>query len=280
MYERFTERARKVVVSSQDEARRMGHNYIGTEHLLLGLLREDQGLAARVLVSLGVTLGKAREQVESIVGYGEEETSGQAPFTPRSKKVLELALREALQLGHNYIGTEHLLLGLIQEFGGVAAQVFLNLGIDRGKVRQETVHRLEGGRVRAARNVGQTGSPPHITMFRARVEGLVVRARCGVTDEERATPQPLRVDLSYLYEAAGEEDDLSGTVDYGVVSEEVAELLEREEFRLLETGVRMVGENVLAGFPPVREVTVSITKLRVPVDREVSGVSVEATFGR
>ena len=201
-------------------------------------------------------------------------------FTERARKVVVSAQDEARRMGHNYIGTKHLLLGLVKEFGGVAAQVFLNLGIERGKVRQETVRRLEGGRVRAARNTGQVGSPPHATMFRARTEGLVVRARCGVTDEERATPQPLRVDLDYLYEAAGEGDDLSGTVDYGAAIEEVAGLLEREEFRLLETGVRMVGEHVLAGFPPVREVTVSVTKLRVPVDREVSGVSVEVTFGR
>jgi ATP-dependent Clp protease ATP-binding subunit ClpA len=136
MFERFTERARKVVVLAQEEARNFNHNYIGTEHLLLGLLREDEGVAARALASLNVTLDEVREQVESIVGYGEEGTGAQAPFTPRSKKVLELALREALQLGHNYIGTEHILLGLAVESEGVAARVLSNLGgSEKGRVR-------------------------------------------------------------------------------------------------------------------------------------------------
>ena len=133
MFERFTERARKVVVLAQEEARHFNHNYIGTEHLLLGLLREDEGVAARALTSLNVTLDEVREQVESIVGYGEEGTGGQAPFTPRSKKVLELALREALQLGHNYIGTEHILLGLVRESEGVAARVLSNLDVGPGQ---------------------------------------------------------------------------------------------------------------------------------------------------
>ena len=146
MFERFTERARKVVVLAQEEARHFNHNYIGTEHLLLGLLREDEGVAARALASLNVTLDEVREQVESIVGYGEEGSGGQAPFTPRSKKVLELALREALQLGHNYIGTEHILLGLVRESEGVAARVLSNLDVDPDKVRREVVRMLGGGR--------------------------------------------------------------------------------------------------------------------------------------
>ncbi len=154
MFERFTERARKVVVLAQDEARHFNHNYIGTEHLLLGLLREDEGVAARALSSLNVTLDEVREQVESIVGYGEEGTGGQAPFTPRSKKVLELALREALQLGHNYIGTEHILLGLVRESEGVAARVLSNLGVDPDKVRREVVRMLGGGRSQRGRGGG------------------------------------------------------------------------------------------------------------------------------
>src|ERR687883_409879 len=156
MFERFTERARKVVVLAQEEARHFNHNYIGTEHLLLGLLREDEGVAARALSSLNVTLDEVREQVESIVGYGEEGTGGQAPFTPRSKKVLELALREALQLGHNYIGTEHILLGLVRESEGVAARVLSNLDVDPDKVRREVVRRLGGGRSRS-RGGGESG---------------------------------------------------------------------------------------------------------------------------
>src|SRR3712207_2175165 len=149
MFERFTERARKVVVLAQEEARHFNHNYIGTEHLLLGLLREDEGVAAQALSSLNVTLDEVREQVESIVGYGEEGTGAQAPFTPRSKKVLELALREALQLGHNYIGTEHILLGLVRESEGVAARVLSNLDVDPDKVRREVVRMLGGGRGRS-----------------------------------------------------------------------------------------------------------------------------------
>src|ERR671915_318881 len=156
MFERFTERARKVVVLAQEEARHFNHNYIGTEHLLLGLLREDEGVAARALSSLNVTLDEVREQVESIVGYGEEGTGAQAPFTPRSKKVLELALREALQLGHNYIGTEHILLGLVRESEGVAARVLSNLDVDPDKVRREVVRMLGGGRGRS-RGGGEAG---------------------------------------------------------------------------------------------------------------------------
>ena len=121
MFEKFTERSRKVIVLAQEESQRMGHNYLGTEHLLLGLLREDEGVAARALTSLNVTLDGAREQLETIVGYGEEGLGRQQqPFTPRAKRLLELALREALQLGHDYIATEHLLLGLLREREGVA----------------------------------------------------------------------------------------------------------------------------------------------------------------
>src|SRR3712207_6183578 len=155
MFERFTERARKVVVLAQDEARHFNHNYIGTEHLLLGLLREDEGVAAQALSSLNVVLDEVREQIESIVGYGEEGTGAQAPFTPRSKKVLELALREALQLGHNYIGTEHILLGLVRESEGVAARVLSNLDVDPDKVRREVVRRLGGGRSRSRGGSGE-----------------------------------------------------------------------------------------------------------------------------
>jgi ATP-dependent Clp protease ATP-binding subunit ClpC len=127
MFERFTERARQVVVLAQDEARALKHNYIGTEHILLGLLREEEGLAARVLASLDVTVEGVRALVVGIVGHGDEVTSGQIPFTPRAKKVLELALKEAQSLSHNYIETEHLLLGLARENGGVAAQILRGL---------------------------------------------------------------------------------------------------------------------------------------------------------
>ncbi len=144
MFERFTERARQVVVLAQEEARTLKHNYIGTEHILLGLLREEEGLAARVLESLDITVERVRSQVVRIVGSGEEVTSGQIPFTPRAKKVLELALREALSLGHNYIGTEHILLGLVRENEGVAARILLDFDADSDKIRNEVIRMLSG----------------------------------------------------------------------------------------------------------------------------------------
>jgi ATP-dependent Clp protease ATP-binding subunit ClpC len=143
VFERFTERARQVVVLAQDEARRLKHNYIGTEHLLLGLLREEEGVAARVLESLEITVEDARTHVGRIVGQGDEVASGQMiPFTPRAKKVLDLSLREALALGHNYIGTEHILLGVVRENGGVAARVLLEFGADAERVRNEVLRHL------------------------------------------------------------------------------------------------------------------------------------------
>jgi ATP-dependent Clp protease ATP-binding subunit ClpC len=144
VFERFTERARQVVVLAQEEARALGHDYVGTEHLLLGLLREEEGLGARVLESLHVSIDEARAQVARIVGRGEGATTGQAPFRPRAKKVLELSLREALALGHNYIGTEHILLGLAREDGGVAAKVLLAFGIDSDAIRGRVVELLGG----------------------------------------------------------------------------------------------------------------------------------------
>ncbi len=157
MFERFTERARQVVVLAQEEARTLKHNYIGTEHILLGLLREEEGLAARVLESLEITVERVRAQVVRIVGSGEEVTSGQIPFTPRAKKVLELALREALSLGHNYIGTEHILLGLVRENEGVAARILLDFDADSEKIRNEVIRMLSGpgGRQRSG---GSSGS--------------------------------------------------------------------------------------------------------------------------
>ncbi len=145
MFERFTERARQVIVLAQDEARTLGHQYIGTEHLLLGLLREEEGLAARVLDSLNVTIEEARAQVEQIVGRGPGQAeTGQIPFTPRAKHVLELALREEQMLGHNYIGTEHVLLGLVCEDEGVAARILTSFGADAGTVREAIIRRLGG----------------------------------------------------------------------------------------------------------------------------------------
>ena len=158
MFERFTERARQVVVLAQEEARILKHNYIGTEHILLGLLREEEGLAARVLESLDITVERVRAQVVRIVGSGEEVTSGQIPFTPRAKKVLELALREALSLGHNYIGTEHILLGLVRENEGVAARILLDFDADSEKIRNEVIRMLSGPGGRQGRSGAAAGA--------------------------------------------------------------------------------------------------------------------------
>ena len=165
MFERFTDRARRVVVLAQEEARLLNHNYIGTEHILLGLIHEGEGVAAQALESLGISLEAVRSQVEEIIGQGTSSPSGHIPFTPRAKKVLELSLREALQLGHNYIGTEHVLLGLIREGEGVAAQVLVKLGADLSKVRQEVIQQLSGysgsgsGRESVGASSGQGSEP-------------------------------------------------------------------------------------------------------------------------
>src|SRR5512133_287144 len=144
MFERFTEKARRVVVYAQEEARMLNQNYIGTEHLLLGLIREQEGIAAKALESLDISLEDVQKQDEKLIGRDTYVPTGHIPFTPRAKKVLELSLREALQLGHNYIGTEHILLGLIREGEGVAAQVLLNLGADLEKVRSAVIQLLSG----------------------------------------------------------------------------------------------------------------------------------------
>jgi ATP-dependent Clp protease ATP-binding subunit ClpC len=160
MFERFTDRARRVVVLAQEEARMLNHNYIGTEHILLGLIHEGEGVAAKALESLSISLDGVREQVQEIIGQGQQAPSGHIPFTPRAKKVLELSLREALQLGHNYIGTEHILLGLIREGEGVAAQVLVKLGADLNRVRQQVIQLLSGyqGKETAGSGSGQ-GQP-------------------------------------------------------------------------------------------------------------------------
>ena len=144
MFERFTERARRVVVLAQTESRLLNHNYIGTEHLLLGLVSEGEGVAAKALESLGISLEAVRQRVEQIIGQGQSAPMGHIPFTPRAKKVLELSLREAIAIGHNYIGTEHILLGLVREGEGVAAQVLRQMGADDENVRQKVIELLAG----------------------------------------------------------------------------------------------------------------------------------------
>ena len=186
MFERFTDRARRVVVLAQEEARMLNHNYIGTEHILLGLVREGEGVAAKALEAMDISLNGVREQVQEIIGEGSHAPSGHIPFTPRAKKVLELSLREALQLGHNYIGTEHILLGLIREGEGVAAQVLGKLGADLGGVRQQVIQLLSGyeGKepVAAARGGPQEGTPAGSTVLDQFGRNLTQAAREGKLD--------------------------------------------------------------------------------------------------
>ncbi len=184
MFERFTDRARRVVVLAQEEARMLNHNYIGTEHILLGLIHEGEGVAAKALESLGISLEAVRSQVEEIIGQGQQAPSGHIPFTPRAKKVLELSLREALQLGHNYIGTEHILLGLIREGEGVAAQVLVKLGADLGRVRQQVIQLLSGyqGKEPATAGGPQEGTPSGSLVLDQFGRNLTQAAREGSLD--------------------------------------------------------------------------------------------------
>ncbi len=184
MFERFTDRARRVVVLAQEEARMLNHNYIGTEHILLGLIHEGEGVAAKGLESLGISLEGVRAQVEEIIGQGQQAPSGHIPFTPRAKKVLELSLREALQLGHNYIGTEHILLGLIREGEGVAAQVLVKLGADLNKVRQQVIQLLSGyqGKEAVASGGPAEGTPSTSLVLDQFGRNLTQAAREGKLD--------------------------------------------------------------------------------------------------
>ncbi len=185
MFERFTDRARRVVVLAQEEARMLSHNYIGTEHILLGLIHEGEGVAAKALESLGISLEAVRAQVEDIIGQGQQAPSGHIPFTPRAKKVLELSLREALQLGHNYIGTEHILLGLIREGEGVAAQVLVKLGADLNRVRQQVIQLLSGYQGKETASAGapsESGAPSSSLVLDQFGRNLTQGAREGKLD--------------------------------------------------------------------------------------------------
>ncbi|UQX88932.1 ATP-dependent Clp protease ATP-binding subunit [Jatrophihabitans telluris] len=182
MFERFTDRARRVVVLAQEEARMLNHNYIGTEHILLGLIHEGEGVAAKAMESLGISLEAVRQQVEEIIGQGQQAPSGHIPFTPRAKKVLELSLREALQLGHNYIGTEHILLGLIREGEGVAAQVLVKLGADLNRVRQQVIQLLNGYQSKEPAGAAPEGTPSTSLVLDQFGRNLTQAAREGKLD--------------------------------------------------------------------------------------------------
>jgi len=200
VFERFSDRARRVVVLAQEEARMLSHNYIGTEHILLGLIHESEGIAARALASLNISLEAVRREVEQIIGQGQAAPTGHIPFTPRAKKVLELSLREALQLGHNYIGTEHMLLGLIREGEGVAAQVLQKLGADLNRVRQTVTQLLSGYPVGASEEIPTTGwipeTGPSCPWCSIPLEGaLAYRTLVAVPDNDEEDP----ISLFLLY---------------------------------------------------------------------------------
>ena len=179
MLERFTDRARRVVVLAQEEARTLNHNYIGTEHILLGLIHEGDGVGGKALESLGISLPTVRQEIEAIIGQGDQAPAEVIPFTPRAKKVLELSLRESIQLGHNYIGTEHILLGLIREGDGVAAQILVGSGVDLNRARQQVILLLTG---RGGKEFAPTGGDvedlrKRLASFAARLTAIEHRLR-------------------------------------------------------------------------------------------------------
>jgi hypothetical protein len=233
MFERFTDRARRVVVLAQEEARMLNHDYIGTEHLLLGLIREGEGAAAKALESLGISLEAVRQQVEEIISRGQQAPSGHIPFTPRAKKALELSLREALQLGHNYIGTEHLLLGLIREGEGVAAQVLVKLGADLNRVRQQVIQLLHGyqGKEPASAGAGQQerGSAADLLSRIDAIESrlLAIEQRVGIAPDTGGLDRQIRQARSERHAAVNAED-----------YEQAASLRDREKELLAEKASR------------------------------------------
>jgi ATP-dependent Clp protease ATP-binding subunit ClpA len=240
MFERFTDRARRVMDLAQEEARMLGHDYIGTEHLLLGLIHEGQGVAAQALESLGISLQAVRQQVEGIIGHGQRARSGDIPFTPRAKKVLELSLREALALGHNYIGTEHILLGLIREGEGVAAQVLTRLGADLNRVRQQVIQLLQG-----YQDQDEPGSGRNVRLWPAgrRQRGLLpeILARVESIDSqlsaigERVGAGPETGDLDrQIAQARRGKEAAADEEDY----ESAAELRDRERQLLADKAAR------------------------------------------
>ncbi len=197
MFERFTDRARRVVVLAQEEARMLNHNHIGTEHILLGLIHEGNGVGAKALESLGISLEAARHRIEELVGQGGSAPIGHIPFTPRAKKVLELSLREALELGHNYIGTEHILLGLIRVGDGVAAQVLDELGADASRLRQEVIHLLsgevEGVPEGVTENAPEPAPQPRCPRCRRLLTETAAYRSLEVAPEEKGEPRTVRV---------------------------------------------------------------------------------------
>src|SRR5690348_2499671 len=263
MFERFTDRARRVVVLAQEEARMLNHNYIGTEHILLGLIHEGEGVAAKALESLGISLEGVRQQVEEIIGQGQQAPSGHIPFTPRAKEVLELSLREALQLGHNYIGTEHILLGLIREGEGVAAQVLVKLGADLNRVRQQVIQLLSGyqGKEPAAPGSSSSGeaAPSTSLVLDQFGRNLTQLAREGKTDPVIGREKEIERVMQVLSRRTKNNPVLIGEPGVGktavveglaqcIVKGEVPETLKDKQLYTLDLGALVAGSRYRGDF--------------------------------
>ncbi|WP_344129384.1 ATP-dependent Clp protease ATP-binding subunit [Pedococcus bigeumensis] len=266
MFERFTDRARRVVVLAQEEARMLNHNYIGTEHILLGLIHEGEGVASKALESLGISLESVREQVQEIIGQGQQAPSGHIPFTPRAKKVLELSLREALQLGHNYIGTEHILLGLIREGEGVAAQVLVKLGADLNRVRQQVIQLISGYQGKEggsgaglAGNVQQEGTPAGSLVLDQFGRNLTMAAREGKLDPVIGREKEIERVMQVLSRRTKNNPVLIGEPGVGktavveglaqdIVKGEVPETLKDKQLYTLDLGALVAGSRYRGDF--------------------------------
>ncbi len=262
MFERFTDRARRVVVLAQEEARMLNHNYIGTEHILLGLIHEGEGVAAKALESLGIALEGVRQQVEEIIGQGQHAPSGHIPFTPRAKKVLELSLREALQLGHNYIGTEHILLGLIREGEGVAAQVLVKLGADLNRVRQQVLQLLsgyQGGKESTETGGRGEGTPSSSLVLDQFGRNLTASAREGKLDPVIGRSKEIERVMQVLSRRTKNNPVLIGEPGVGktavveglaqmVVKGEVPETLKDKQLYTLDLGSLVAGSRYRGDF--------------------------------
>jgi ATP-dependent Clp protease ATP-binding subunit ClpA len=260
MFERFTDRARRVVVLAQEEARMLNHNYIGTEHILLGLIHEGEGVAAKALESLGISLDAVRQQVEEIIGPGQQAPSGHIPFTPRAKKVLELTRREAEHLGHNYIGTEHILLGLIREGDGVAAQVLVMLGGDLNRVRQTVIQVMHGHPakepVSTRSAVQELRLPPGLQTRLDEVEQRLAAI------EQRMGTGPDTSDLDeQIAQVGGEKESAIDAQDY----EQATSLRNREKELLASKAARQ--EQWAAGHPALPVLAERVQQLIDEIER-------------
>jgi hypothetical protein len=264
MFERFTDQARRVVVLAQEEARMLNHNYIGTEHILLGLIHEGCGVAAEALESLGISLDAVRQQVEEIIGQGQEVPSGHIPFTPRGKKVLELSLRESLQLGHNYIGTEHILLGLIREGDGVAGQVLVKLGADLNRVRQQVIQLISSqqpqpGRLPPREGVAATEARARLDVIEGRLAAIEILLAAV---EQRVGIRPDTPDLDEQIDRARRERLAAAEAqEY----EQAAALRNREKELLAGKAARR--EEWAAGHPALPDLAERIQQLADEIER-------------